>query len=396
LYQHAAASSRRRPPSSAVLLLRTRGGGAASSTPPPSPSTLETTSTALNAVAVPLQNNTTEATTTNNALSTETSTSILPTTTLVQQQLSSWLNQMDQEAVAGRLQKCAAVLGATVATFLLKQQGGGLSAVAASSWVGIASALTTHAPAAAFCGSFAGMSAQVATVRQAVALGSCAAAVFYWWDAKAMGVGKGGRLGTMAFLGNLLYAGRGIVPLIGETLQTLSPITAVVMAMATSTLRMARTQEVAQVPINDCDDDNDDAVVASPTQDPTNQRRLAAASKAVVLAAAAVRLFTSTSVSVGTVLQSLVSMVAAAVAVQKSSGVVLPVATVGLLGSFYAPLAAPIYLGAFVGMTGLTDFKLGNIVQACSLATLLLHLGVLDGFGGKLGFLSFLGVLFGM
>jgi hypothetical protein len=117
------------------------------------------------------------------------------------------------------------------------------------------------------------------------------------------------------------------------------------------------------------------------------------------LVAVAARLWTSSTVPItSTVVSSLLSMVLAAVTVQHSAGVVWPVALVGLLGSLLLTpaLAASTYLGAFVGMTTLARFKFTNTVQACTLATLLLHLGVFDGFGGKLGFLSFLGVLFGM
>ena len=210
-------------------------------------------------------------------------------------------------------------------------------------------------------------------------------------------MGKGGRLGTIAFLGNVLNTAvrttGGFSKMLGSTLEILG--TAILLAMSVSALRFSRTTPVAA----------DKAIESktgghhkldSITRAPHNLRRLAQAFKAVVLVSSAARLFTSTtSAPIATVLQSLMSMVLAAVTVQKSAGVVLPVALVGLLGS-WTPVAAPIYLGTFVGMTKMPQFQFCNTVQACTLATLLLHLGVLDGFGGKLGLLSFLGVLFGM
>jgi len=300
----------------------------------------------------------------------------------------------NKDVLVERSKKSIAVLSATVATFLLKSSshsmGGGMSAIQASSWVGLVAALTSTAPTAAFCGSFAGMSAQISNLGQATVLGGLAAAVFYWWDARGIGVGKGGRLGTVAFLGNLLLCcGRGgIVPLLQQTGQLLGPLTAFTMALSASTLQLTRRRAA---PLTTSVDET------TKSNNNNNSRGLVVAqnvSKAVLLAVAASRLFTSTTTAVADVLQSVVAMTVAAVTVQKSNGVVLPVALVGLLGSL-TPLAAPIYLGAFVGMTGLQDFKLSNTVQACTLSALLLHLGVLDGFGGKLGFLSFVGVLFG-
>ena len=84
----------------------------------------------------------------------------------------------------------------------------------------------------------------------------------------------------------------------------------------------------------------------------------------------------------------------ASVLVQEAEGVILPVALLGLAGSF-TPLAAPIYLGAFIGMTSKT-FSTFQFLQSSLFSATLLKLGILEGFGGKLGLIAFLGVLFGM
>ena len=323
--------------------------------------------------------------------------------------MTLWKQQEQQHVRldSARLEKCTAVMGATVVTFLLQSHLS--STVAASSWTGLIAALTLPTPTAAFCGSFAGMSGQVSTLAQAVQLGMSAAVMFYWWDRQAIGVGKGGRLGTIAFLGNLLYysavgraaTGGGLGTLLGNTLEILSPLTTVILALSASALHFARTTPAvvaAAATVDQAHSGDRHERIHSIARHPNNLRRLAQTSKAVILAAMAARLWTSNAVSItSTVLPSLLSMVLAAVTVQKSAGVVLPVALVGLLGSILTPALAPsMYLGAFVGMTKLARFEWSNTVQACTLATLLLHMGVLNGFGGKLGFLSFLGVLFGM
>jgi hypothetical protein len=53
-------------------------------------------------------------------------------------------------------------------------------------------------------------------------------------------------------------------------------------------------------------------------------------------------------------------------------------------------------MGAFLGMTGLKNFSTANFLQSSLLSAVLLELGIFQGFGGKLGFLAFLGVNFGM
>ena len=362
--------------------------------------------TALAAVAVPSiidvrinNKNVTEAT------STETTFATTATTTTLATRISALRDTVirlcNSRLDSARLEKCTAVVGAAVVTFLLKLHLS--SAVAASSWTALIAALTLRqAPTAALCGSFAGMSGHAATLPQAAQVGVSAAAIFYWWDQQAIGVGKGGRLGTIAFLGNLLYYSAvvrgGLGKLLGSTLEIFGSLTAVVLALSASALHFARTTPAAAAAADKFHDYRSGESIYPMTRDPNNLRRLAQASKMVILFAVAARLWTSTTVAItSTVVPSLLSMVLAALTVQNSAGVVLPVALVGLLGSIVTPaLATSVYLGAFVGMTKLARFGLSNTVQACTLATLLLHLGVVDGFGGKLGVLSFLGVLFGM
>ena len=232
---------------------------------------------------------------------------------------------------------------------------------------------------AAFCGSFAGMSAQCGTsVVSASLLGLCTAAVFYLWDTYKVGVGKGGRLGTMAYLGNLAFDVRSLPKLLETAVMTtLSPVTAAGMLVSGTYLHFARKRAAKE-----------------------NTSKLLSVS----ILAAKVALFASVShcfVSSSNRLawealgRSAAAIFGASWIVKESPGTVLPVALVGLAGSF-TPLGAPVYLGAFLGMTRLPSFGWHNYVQASLLSALLLALGLADGFGGKLGFLSFLGVLFGM
>ena len=75
-----------------------------------------------------------------------------------------------------------------------------------------------------------------------------------------------------------------------------------------------------------------------------------------------------------------------------------PVVLLLLAGSngYYGMTSPKIFLGALMGLTTLPTFGVVNFVQSSLLSAVLFHLGILDGFGGKLGCLAYAGVLFGM
>ena len=84
-------------------------------------------------------------------------------------------------------------------------------------------------------------------------------------------------------------------------------------------------------------------------------------------------------------------------------GPILPTSIVGMIGSFlfagsgYYGITSPkIFLGALMGLTTIPTFGVYNFVQSSFLSAVLFHLGIFDGFGGKLGCLAYAGVLFGM
>ena len=228
----------------------------------------------------------------------------------------------------------------------------------------------------------------------AAALGAVCGTMYYGWDACKLGVGKGGRLGTIALVANLVYYGvrhnsGGLEAVAVQTLGALGPVNAVVAVASGLVLHFSRRS-------NQAADEKPNSVLLRSV--------LTGASKVMLLAAVVGRLWWTIAdssnkyVKVADWVRTTTTIFAASMVVRKSPGVVLPPSLVGLAGSLFAPsnVAAPIYLGAFLGMTRLQNFKVPAFVQSSIFAATLFHLGLFDGFGGKLGFLSFLGVLFGM
>ena len=255
--------------------------------------------------------------------------------------------------------------------------------VRSSSAVGVVAALLLSPPfaAASLCGSFAGMSAQIATIQQTALLGLACGLVLYVWDANQLQTGKGGRLGTIAFLGSMmLYSIRhgGPASVLTGIVRTLTPATAYT-AAASSLVSIASGRP------------NVKGSRISPF--------LHQASKAVLLGSLFKRLLAlhngviQPQWGISAACMFLASMVVKTATPWR--GAVLATAAVGLLGSF-TPYAAVLYLGAFIGMTGRANFRIHNFVEASLLSAVLFELGLLQGFGGRLGFLAFLGVSFGL
>jgi hypothetical protein len=318
------------------------------------------------------------------------------------------------ETLAGRQVKQqllarSAVVGAScvstwgILQYVVVTGGRRLSAVTASSLMGLLASLVLQlSPAytvAALCGSFAGMSAQIGTATQACSLGLLCAAVFFWWESVTpkIQLGKGGRLGTIAFLSNLAYfaiqqGSQRCLSLFLELLEIVPPSTAPLALTMWGLAIRKKASATAKIPRDSVD---------QPTN--TVQMALFAVPKVLLLGTLIAR-FLATAQANGSpaaaalttrLLPSVIAVFAASQVVKKSVGVVLPVALVGLVGSlFLGRLAAPIYMGAFVGMTGLKDFSTFKFVQASLLSTTLLELGLFNGFGGRLGLFAFLGVNF--
>jgi hypothetical protein len=285
-----------------------------------------------------------------------------------------------------RLQRSITVGVACVLTHGLMARLG-LSAIAASSVVGMVSCCAGLSPAmaaAGFCGSFAGMSSYVTTWADATVLGCLAGTSYFAFDQYKIGVGRGGRLGLIAFLANVAYLGQPF-RLVTQTMGLLGSRTAAISLLAGTVLHFSRQMNLEEQ--------------QPQTSTAMNVSRFA---KLYLLVTIGSRMLSSGSSNpLTTVLPTLFAntavVLAASQVIQRSSGVVLPVAILGALGSM-TPWAAPLYTGAFLGMTQLPSYRasLGRFVQASVFAAMLLQLGVFNGMGGKLGMLAFLGVLFGI
>jgi uncharacterized membrane protein YeaQ/YmgE (transglycosylase-associated protein family) len=107
---------------------------------------------------------------------------------------------------------------------------------------------------------------------------------------------------------------------------------------------------------------------------------------------------------------ALAAVLSACTIVQRSPGTVVPTALVGLVGStLVQPLvaallgagksfdvAAPLYMGAILGMTAPKKLSTVQFGQAALLATTLLQLSLFSGYGGRLGLFALAGVYFAM
>lgn len=301
-----------------------------------------------------------------------------------------------------RIQRSLIVAVSCIVTLWLRTQFD-VTVIQASSITGIAASLVLPSPAmvaAAFCGSFAGMSGHISSlVPNAAILGGLASIMYYVWDAKKICLGVGGRLGTIAFCANLVYYAfmrNGINAaqrLAVQTVQTLTPSTASVVIVWGLVLHLSRKSSGTVVL----------QVQPSATGNLIQRKNiLIYASKFALMGAMAARLWTANhSAVVGAVdyARTATAIFVASIVAKQSHGLVLPTSVIGLAGSLIAgssSLAAPIYLGSIMGMTSLQNFTIINFVQSSILAAMVFHLGLFDGFGGKLGFISVLGVLFGM
>jgi hypothetical protein len=305
--------------------------------------------------------------------------------------------------------------------------------------------------AASFCGSFAGMSAQTVTLGQASLLAFFTSVVYYIFERpnQKLQVGKGGRLGTIAFLANVFYyfairnggssshqfgGSAAAASFFVDIVKLLRPSTTVAVVLAATVLNMARSRRIRdqkqqqQQQQQQAISQEGSGGISSSTavEKPRSngvvaQMLLATVSKGAIITALLARCLLQTTATTGSgstttataatvttlvaLAKSTLAMFAASVTVQKCKPlVVFPVALIGLMSATLLgnSWAAPLYLGAFIGMTGLPQFTLSRqqpgikFLQASLLSALLLQLGLFAGFGGKLGFLAFVGVNFAL
>ena len=271
---------------------------------------------------------------------------------------------------------------------------------------------------ATFCGALAGMSGNVLQYAPPGTSTTVASSLlpltlfslsvgyaFGLWDDRKWGVGKGGRLGTMAFGGNFLFTvstfvyqkfiNRQVVPLftlIPSTTKQLFASMPVLTSLALSTW-LLRSSRDSNKPMT--------------TSDAKQQQYI---SKILLYCTLAIPMFMNGSKGiVATVTEyigTVVSIFLGSQLVHKNIGKygpILPTSVVGMIGSIlfagsghFGITSPKIFLGALMGLTTIPTFGAFNFLQSSFLSAILFHLGILDGFGGKLGCLAYVGVLFGM
>lgn len=304
-----------------------------------------------------------------------------------------------------------------------------LSPIQASSLLGIFVCAIASAPpataAATFSGAFTGMSAHVLAVAKAVdsssfsypiytvsllLLSGLGASVFYLFDVQKIGVGKGGRLGAIAVVANVIYTFAIMRARVWETLFPAlgRPTARVAVAVGASSLGMVLVRKTMTTTTNSKGDPDTAA-----TNFKTLQTLLLSACKIALFgtlfaqlldksnAATPIWLVFEKTENVARLLawsRTFAAMLLGSTIVQKSSGVVFPAALVGFGGSLIRKgvFAGPLFAGAFMGMTNMPKYSWTHRLQGIALAATLFQLGLFDGFGGKLGLFSYLGVYFGM
>jgi hypothetical protein len=322
-----------------------------------------------------------------------------------------------------RMARSVVVACTCMATHLLiATQSLSLSPIQASSLVALfvcganAHTLPPATAAAALCGTFAGMSAHIGASVSATAAASgrhnlyycCYAAAllgysalaglaYQVWDAHQISVGVGGRLGVMALCGNAVYTALFVRSALQSTLQqmvTSSTLWPGLVAASTGALALARRCKAS-------------------SQSVVGPKVFQVVSKLAVVSLLLVRLLVGNPLD-RTVLVPFVAALAAVLAactmVQRSPGTVVPTALVGLVGStlvqpivsallggtYSLDVAAPLYMGAILGMTAPSKLTKVQFAQAATVATTLLQLSLWSGYGGRLGLFALAGVYFAM
>eukprot|EP00977_Amphora_coffeiformis_P002068 scaffold392_cov177-Amphora_coffeaeformis.AAC.12 len=289
----------------------------------------------------------------------------------------------DQLTLLFRSSFCAL---SSVATWAMVKHAG-MTIVQASALQGLLSCLALPKPYAMawFCGTFAGMSAHPTAFDEAFLLALACTGVFYQFEANKLALGRGGRLGLIAFLSNLVYYVLRMGPqqsagLVVRLIDQVRPGTAVGVAAAGAVLAGIRIRS-AKLGIDS----------------PSMSQRTVKLSTQFILLMFLLNRLSGLGVSTSSLMTTFATTFASSVLAWRSKYTIFPVALLGVLSCFLMPNLAPaVYLGGFIGMTGLANFRTFNFLRAAVLSAVLLKCGVLAGFGGRLGFLAYLGVNFAM
>jgi hypothetical protein len=276
---------------------------------------------------------------------------------------------------------------------------------------------------AAFCGALAGMSGNILAHQVVVAVGTktaataalapllyysaCVGLAFGIWDTQKIGLGKGGRLGTIAFGGNLLYtittclyqqlllkknSALKLLSLVPSKTINLYASMPILTTLALSTLLLQSSRA------NIITDNNSKS-------DKMTQQMIY---KILLCSTIAIPMILNRNVvSLVEYMTTVISIFIASQLVHTNIskfGPILPTSLVGMCGAvlltgttggWYGITSPKVFLGALMGLTTLPNFGVWNFLQSSVLSAFLFHLGLLDGFGGKLGSLAYVGVLFG-
>ena len=270
---------------------------------------------------------------------------------------------------------------ASVATWATVRRWG-LTIVQASALQGLLGCILLQKPYALayLCGTFAGMSAHPGAMDEAVLLALGTGAVLVAFDQRQWAVGRGGRLGLVAFLANVWYYAlrkgpRAIMGVVLQVMEQLRPATVVGVAGVGVVLAALRQR----------------------VSNHTKPQNAAVWATQTLLVGMLLQRLVATGVALTSLWPTFGATLASTLLVWKSPYTVSTVTAVGLFSGFLTPALAPAaYMGAFIGMSALPKFGTTKFLRASVLSTLLLQLGLLGGFGGRLGFLAYLGVNFAM
>lgn len=283
-----------------------------------------------------------------------------------------------------------------------------LSSVQASSLVGLMAGLLFQPPtsAAIFCGSFAGMSSHTANPFQALQLSILLGCVYS--TSENWQLGKGGRLGAIACLANLVYYGalhQGLQKFALSVLDIVKTF-ALVLAPIWCLNAASLNTEIKQNARNDVSLGTQPMVIPAPGG-PSYFARYVNSARAVtkaliwgILCHNVLRPHDLRK-AVFTLLKSSTVALLAAKKVHVGARWRGPVVAAGLLGltcslMVNSTLLPVVYMGSFIGMTGIKSFSHRQMIQAALFATILFQSGILPGFGGRLGVFAFIGVNWSM
>jgi hypothetical protein len=268
------------------------------------------------------------------------------------------------------------------------------------------------------CGTFAGMSSHPgSSLTQATLLGLTCTGTFYSFERQQYAVGKGGRLGFIAFVSNIMYylflrkGGGGIQAFFSNVVMdtwnklgmggfTVQSITATTMAFLTSIVVLPTVRHHAKLTSTNKN-----------SQETIRQITLLGI-QSILLGILFQRLLSLKHIPMSNMVTTIATTFLSSIMVWKSPYTIATVTGLGILSSYWRSLMsssiitgtttsiminpAAVYMGTFIGMCSLPGFRVFKFLLASTLSTLLLQFEILPGFGGRLGFLAYLGVQFAL